>query len=222
MLVHVIPFFWRNSVREQPRFFPYPLPTLFGPDAVVALGNRFYFTAPASGQVGVVDASNGQTVGSIKIGGYLTDLIADEKRQRLLVADAWGGRIVVVDAKTLRTAAEAKIPQVWSLALTPDDRLVAVSRSQWQLFVLDAETLKPLQKIALPAPPTQISAAPITVGFEPFVFRLPDFAPMPADRIDYGFGPRTTAEFGPRNQDLSRCLKAASLSLWQSLATNCL
>jgi len=200
MQVRVVPIFWRNSLREQPRFFPYPLPTLFGPDVVVALGNRFYFTAPASGQVGVVDASNGQIVGSVKLSGYLTDLVADEKRQRLLIADAWNGRVIAVDAKTLRAIAEVKIPQVWSLTLMPDDKLVAVSRSERQLFVLDAETLKPLQKVALPAPPTQISVAPITVGFEPFVFRLPDFAPMPADRIDYGFGLRTTAEFGPRNQ----------------------
>jgi hypothetical protein len=102
MQVRVIPIFWRNSLREQPRFFPYPLPTLFGPDAVVALGNRFYFTAPASGQIGVVDAASGQIVGSVKLGGYLTDLVADEKRQRLLVADAWNGRIVAIDAKTLK------------------------------------------------------------------------------------------------------------------------
>jgi DNA-binding beta-propeller fold protein YncE len=146
MQVRVIPIFWRNSLREQPRFFPYPLPTLFGPDAVVALGNRFYFTAPASGQIGVVDAASGQIVGSVKLGGYLTDLVADEKRQRLLVADAWNGRIVVIDAKTLKATAETKVPQVWSLALTPDDKLVAVSRSERQLLVLDAETMKPLQK----------------------------------------------------------------------------
>jgi DNA-binding beta-propeller fold protein YncE len=213
MQVRVIPIFWRNSLREQPRFFPYPLPTLFGPDAVVALGNRFYFTAPASGQIGVVDAASGQIVGSVKLGGYLTDLVADEKRQRLLVADAWNGRIVVIDAKTLKATAETKVPQVWSLALTPDDKLVAVSRSERQLLVLDAETMKPLQKIALPAPPMQISVTmakvgmasatnptSVAVGFEPTVFRLSDFAKLPADRIDYGFGPRTTAEFGPRNQ----------------------
>ncbi|MFA0765017.1 MAG: hypothetical protein XFASWVDF_002763, partial [Candidatus Fervidibacter sp.] len=109
--------------------------------------------------------------------------------------------------------AETKVPQVWSLALTPDDKLVAVSRSERQLLVLDAETMKPLQKIALPAPPMQISVTmakvgvasatnltSVAVGFEPTVFRLPDFAKLPADRIDYGFGPRTTAEFGPRNQ----------------------
>jgi hypothetical protein len=70
-----------------------------------------------------------------------------------------------------------------------------------------------LQKIALPEPPTQISVTmakvgaasatnltSVAVGFEPTVFRLPDFAKLPADRIDYGFGSRTTAEFGPRNQ----------------------
>lgn len=211
MIVRVVPVFWRNSLREQPRFFPYPLPTLFGPDVVVALGNRFYFTAPASGQVGIVDASNGQIVGSVKLGGYLTDLVADEKRQRLLVADAWNGRVIAVDAKTLRVVAEVKIPQVWSLTLTPDDKLVAISRSERKLLVIEAQTLKPLQKIALSAPPTQVSvtkvgassAANITsiaVSFEPTVLRLPDLAKLPADRIDYGFGPRTTAEFGPRNQ----------------------
>ncbi len=211
MIVRVVPIFWRNSLREQPRFFPYPLPTLFGPDVVAALGNRFYFTAPASGQIGVVDASNGQIVGSVKLGGYLTDLVADEKRQRLLVADAWSGRVIALDAKTLRVIAEVKIPQVWSLTLTPDDKLVAISRSERKLLVIEAQTLKPLQKIALPAPPTQVSvtkvgassAANITsiaVSFEPTVLRLPDLAKLPADRIDYGFGPRTTAEFGPRNQ----------------------
>lgn len=254
MIVRVVPVFWRNSLREQPRFFPYPPPTLFGPDVVVALGNRFYFTAPASGQVGIVDASNGQIVGSVKLGGYLTDLVADEKRQRLLVADAWNGRVIAVDAKTLRVVAEVKIPQVWSLTLTPDDKLVAISRSERKLLVIEAQTLKPLQKIALSAPPTQVSvtkvgassAANITsiaVSFEPTVLRLPDLAKLPADRIDYGFGPRTTAEFGPRNQvgwkrfavtpqglqlivrtekgdeqRFVRCPKAVSLSLWQSLA----
>jgi DNA-binding beta-propeller fold protein YncE len=131
---------------------------------VVALGNRFYFTAPASGQIGVVDAASGQIVGSVKLGGYLTDLVADEKRQRLLVADAWNGRIVAIDAKTLSATAETKVPQVWSLALTPDDKLVAVSRSERQLLVLDAETMKPLQKIALPAPPMQISVTMAKVG----------------------------------------------------------
>jgi DNA-binding beta-propeller fold protein YncE len=93
-----------------------------------------------------VDAASGQIVGSVKLGGYLTDLVADEKRQRLLVADAWDGRIVVIDAKTLSATAETKVPQVWSLALTPDNKLVAVSRSERQLLVLDAETMKPLQK----------------------------------------------------------------------------
>ncbi len=46
MQVRVISVFWRNSARFQPRFFPYPLSTLFGPDIVAAPGNRIYFTAP--------------------------------------------------------------------------------------------------------------------------------------------------------------------------------
>lgn len=201
MQVRVIPKFWRNSVKTPPRFFPYPLPTLFGPDAVVALGNRIYFTAPASGQIGIVDAKTGELIGSVQIGGYLTDIVADEKTQRLFVADAWNGRIVAVDAATNRIVAQAKVPQVWSLELH-NGKLFAVSRHQRQLFVLDATTLKTLQTVMLPAPPIHVavSSPNIFVRFEPFVLPLPDFVPMSADRIDYGFGPRTVAEFGPRNQ----------------------
>lgn len=201
MQVRVIPKFWRNSVKTPPRFFPYSLPTLFGPDAVVALGNRIYFTAPASGQIGIVDAKTGELIGSVQIGGYLTDIVADEKTQRLFVADAWNGRIVAVDAATNRIVAQAKVPQVWSLDLH-NGKLFAVSRRQRQLFVLDATTLKTLQTVMLPAPPIHVavSSSNIFVRFEPFVLPLPDFVPMSADRIDYGFGPRTVAEFGPRNQ----------------------
>jgi len=201
MQVRIIPVFWRNSARFQPRFFPHPLPTLFGPDSVVAIGDRIYFTAPASGQIGIVDANSGQVVGSIQVGGYLTDLVADEKRGRLLVADAWNGRVVAIDAATNRIVAQGKAPQVWALDAS-DGKLFAVSRNQSQLLVFDAATLKPLQTFPLPAKPVHIAAtsANIIVRFEPLVFRLKDFAPMPADRLDYGFGPRTTAEFGPRNQ----------------------
>ncbi|MFN4179801.1 MAG: YncE family protein, partial [Armatimonadota bacterium] len=201
MQVRIIPKFWRNSVKTPPRFFPYPLPTLFGPDAVVALGSRIYFTAPTSGQIGIMDAQSGEIIGNIQIGGYLTDIVADEKTQRLFTADAWNGRIVAVDTATNRIVAQAKVPQVWSLDLH-NGKLFAASRHQRQLFVLDAATLKTLQTIALPASPIHVAVSPTTiiVRFEPFVLLLPDFVPMPADRIDYGFGQRTTAEFGPRNQ----------------------
>lgn len=209
MKVRVIPILWRNSLRTPPRFFPYPLPTLLGPDAVVALDNRFYFTAPASGQIGIVDASSGRVVGRIKVGGYLTDLVADEKRQRLLVADAWYGRIVAINARTRTISAQVKIPQVWALTLGSDDKIFAVSRGERRLIVLNAETLEPLCQVALPARPLQIAVRSIgdgkqggevAIGFEPLVLRLPDFAVLPADRFDYSFGPRIVAEFGQRNQ----------------------
>lgn len=204
MSVRVIPIFWRNSVRTQPRFFPYPLPTLPGPDAIAVLGGQIYFTAPASGQIGIVDAEKGQLVGTIKVGGYLTDLLADEKRQRLLVADAWNGRLIAIDPTSHRVVTQTLIPQIWSLALNDhEDLVLAVSRSGRKLVVLDAKTLKPLRNIALPTQPLQVSSVtPSTyaVYFEPFVLRLSDFAFQSPDRPDYGFGRRTTAEFGPRNQ----------------------
>lgn len=201
MSVRIIPVFWRNSARFQPRFFPYPLPTLFGPDAVVAMGDRIYFTAPASGQVGILDANTGELAGSVQVGGYLTDIAADGEKQWLFIADAWNGRIVAIDAATHQTIAQVKVPQVWSLDLL-GNKLFAVSRSHQKLFVFDVATFKPLQVLNLPASPIHIVATSqqIAVHFEPAVFRLPDFAPMVADRWDYGFGPKTTAEFGPRNQ----------------------
>ncbi|MCS7265789.1 MAG: hypothetical protein NZ805_13260, partial [Armatimonadetes bacterium] len=199
--VRLVPIFWRNSARFQPRSFPYPLPTLFGPDAVVALGDRIYFTAPASGQIGILDAQTNEIVGSIEIGGYLTDIVADESKRQIFVADAWNGRVVVVDALKKRILAQVKVPQVWTLDLQ-DSKLFAVSRSKRQLFVFDASTLEPLQTLVLPASPIIVDAKSpeITVYFEPKVFRLPDFEIMPTDRLDYDFAPRTTAEFGPRNQ----------------------
>lgn len=204
MSVRVISIFWRNSVRTQPRFFPYPLPTLPGPDAIAVLGGQIYFTAPASGQIGIVDAEKGQLVGSIKVGGYLTDLLADEKRQRLLVADAWNGRLIAIDPTFHRVVIQTFIPQIWSLALNDhEDLVLAVSRSGRKLVVLDAKTLKPLRNIALPTQPLQVSSVtPSTyaVYFEPFFLRLSDFAFQSPDRPDYGFGRRTTAEFGHRNQ----------------------
>lgn len=201
MRFRIIPIFWRNSVKTPPRFFPYPLPSLPGPDAVVAIGNRIYFTAPASGKVGIVEAQSGKLLGDIPVGGYLTDIVTDEKRQRLFVADAWNGIIVAVDASTNRIVARANAPQVWSLDLH-DGKLFAVSRNQHRLLVLDEATLKPSQTVSLPVSPIHITAASpnIVVRFEPFVFRLPDFVPLTADRLDYGFGPRVNAEFGPRNQ----------------------
>ncbi|MFA0750545.1 MAG: hypothetical protein SLRJCFUN_000948 [Candidatus Fervidibacter sp.] len=197
----IIPLFWRNSARFQPRFFPHPLPTLFGPDTVVAVGDRIYFTAPASGQIGILNAQTGELVGSLEVGGYLTDMVADPQGQRLFIADAWNGRVVVVDTATNRIVAQGKAPQVWSLEAR-DGKLFAVSRNQSQLLVFDASTLKPMQTFPLSAKPVHVTAtsASIIVRFEPLVFRLTDFEPMAADRLDYGFGPRTTAEFGPRNQ----------------------
>ena len=194
MRVRVIPLFWRNSLRTPPRFFPYPLPTLFGPDAVVALGDRFYFTAPASGRIGIVDANKGKLMGAIELGGsYWTDLVADEKRHRLLAVDAWRGLIFEIDPKTHQATVVASVPKVWSLSVQ-ENRLVAIC------------LLRPPGKggkgfYTLPAiGKTEGLDIDFVLQPEPVVFRLSDFAPLPADRLDYPFGPRTTAEFGPRDQ----------------------
>jgi len=126
-------------------------------------------------------------------GSYLTDLVADEKRHRLLAVDAWRGLIFEIDPKTHQATVVASVPKVWSLSVQ-ENRLVAIC------------LLRPLGKggkgfYTLPAiGKTEGLDIDFVLQPEPVVFRLSDFAPLPADRLDYPFGPRTTAEFGPRDQ----------------------
>ncbi|MCS7306216.1 MAG: hypothetical protein NZ602_14055 [Thermoguttaceae bacterium] len=206
----LIPIFWRNSVRTPPRFFPFPIPRSFGPDALAALESRFFFTAPASGRIGLLDLE-GNLIEQIELGGYVTDILADSARKRLLVADAAGGRIVVVNAQTKQVVLEKAVPGVWQLAmargrwgLTEEHEVVfAASRANRRLYLLDAKTLEVLQEYALPAGAVHMSIvggpeAELRLGLEPTVYRLEDWQLVSADRWDYGFGGGRSAEWGTR------------------------
>ncbi len=208
----VIPIFWRNSLRTPPRFFPFPMPRAFGPDAVAALGNQFFFTAPASGQIGILD-QQGNLVGQIDLGGYLTDLLADPARKRLVVADAAGGRVVVVDPQKQRVVLQKQLAGVWTLALArgrwglaeEQDVVFAASRQGRRLYLLDPETLECLQEVGLPGSPVYLGisggAEPVLqIGLAPTVYHLGDWQPMAADRWDQDFRPRRSAEWGPRGE----------------------
>jgi hypothetical protein len=175
----VIPIFWRNSAKMPPRFFPFPAPRAFGPDAVAALENRFFFTAPAGGQIGSVDLE-GNLVGSIQVGGYVTDLVVDAARKRLLVVDAAAGRIVVLEPGGQEPVLQRQLPGIWRLAMgrgrwgLGEERevLFAASRAGRRLYLLNPETLEPLQEYSLPAGAVHMAlsggAEPqLQIGLEP-------------------------------------------------------
>ena len=107
---------WRHGERRPARRFPYPFkpqlkqapvdaPTV-GPDVLAACGRLVFFTAPATGRIGVLDAETGELTAPVEIGGYPADMVADEKTGRLYVADAARDRIVVVDARQRKTLSE--------------------------------------------------------------------------------------------------------------------
>jgi len=175
----VIPIFWRNSAKMPPRFFPFPAPRAFGPDAVAAIENRFFFTAPAGGQIGSVDLE-GNLVGSIQVGGYVTDLVVDAARKRLLVVDAAAGRIVVLEPGQQEPVLQRQLPGIWRLAMgrgrwgLGEERevLFAASRAGRRLYLLNPETLEPLQEHSLPAGAVHMAlsggAEPqLQIGLEP-------------------------------------------------------
>lgn len=131
----------------------------------------------------------------------MSDLVADGQTRRLFVANAWNGGVLIVDSTTNGIVTQVKVPQVWALDLR-NGKPFAVNHHQRQLFVLDAAMLKPIQTITLLAPPINVAAtmSKVVVRFRPIVLGLPDFSPLTSDRLDYDFGPRSTAEFGPRSQ----------------------
>ena len=67
---------------------------------VAAVGTTVFCTAPAAGWVVIVDGESESVVGFVEVGGYLTDLVADEETGSVYVADGLGDRVVVIDAGT--------------------------------------------------------------------------------------------------------------------------
>lgn len=203
--LRITPRFWRTGARLPARRFPYPLEALPGPDVVVAVGKRLFFTAPATGRLGIVALPLGTLVGHREVGGYLSDLLADEEQRRLYLADAEGNRVVMLDAETLKPLEAARVPSSpWSLARLGPWLLVACKEGK-ALAVLDAQRCSPQAEIPLPAPPLHVEAmeAPtprVFVRFAPMVFRLADSRALEPERPLYPFGARTAVEQGTRNQ----------------------
>jgi YVTN family beta-propeller protein len=116
--LRVRPVWWRNGEQKLARRFPYPLARKPGPDVVDFVGGKVFCTAPEAGNVLIVGAAEEKVVGSVAVGGYLTDLVADREAGKVYVADALGDRVVVINAERPSVVGGFSVSgSPWALAL---------------------------------------------------------------------------------------------------------
>jgi len=176
-----------KSITEAPKVadrFPFPLKDTPGPDAMVTLAGRLFFTSPSTGRVGVVDMGSGEIIGKIELGGYLSDIASDPTRGKLFVSDASGNRVVAIDPVKLSIVGEVKLPEtpVALEVFIPPGWLKGCSSSLliacWKgkkVVEVDPQKLEIVREIDLPANPLLLKlVAPPNNSWWPLI---------PSDRI---------------------------------------
>ncbi|MBC7287441.1 MAG: hypothetical protein H5T86_05225 [Armatimonadetes bacterium] len=182
----------------------YPLKADGGPTHFAICAKYLFFTSPANGRLGVIDTADDRLVKAIDIGGWLSDLIAVPAAGLVYVADAQGGRVVVVDANKLEVAREVKVAEEpWALAyfqraeiqrpqIVPPARIEKVyvaCRAGKRLICLDAQTSAVLGSAELPAPARFVRPVPLpNSGWWPL---------LPDDRIGFALTPKVAVELWP-------------------------
>ena len=188
--LRVWPTWWRDGVRTYARRFPYPLAAQPGPDVVAECGGVIFFTAPVNGRVGLIDPAREKLVGSIDVGGYLTDIVADSSAKKVFVADGLRHRVVMIDVLKHRAVTEVATPEEpWSLALWRRVLFVAC-RAGKCVVPIDLRTGKPGDPIALPAPPIHVEVQEkpqprLVVWFSPHAFDAFTCAELAPDEQQY-------------------------------------
>ena len=182
----------RAEVWEYPKpsIFPAAVVSKPGPDAIVVFEGKAFFTAPASGKVGVVDLKTERVAGAIDVGGYVADLVVNKEKAELLVADAGNNRIVVLDARDGKQLAQVPVPALpWSIALHKGNLYVA-SMAARKVAVVDVAGRKVSRTIDLPLGPQNVAIVgdkqpQLIVRLLPMVFDMKTFQEVPADRLTY-------------------------------------
>lgn len=207
--LQVWPVLGPHSDRRPARRFPYPLERRPGPDTIVAAsdgsGQRLFFTSPELGRVTAFDGEAEKILQSASLGGYLADLVLDQTAQRLYAADAVGHRIAVLAAGDLALVREISVPgDPWSLALHQGTLYVGCLRAK-KVVALDPATGSILAQADLPYQVAHVEvrgeANPQVVARPlPWVLDLETQTSIPAEREQYGFARRLTAESGERSK----------------------
>ena len=205
--LRVWPQWWRHGERKPAKRFPYPLPSLAGPDVVDWHEDLVFFTAPASGRLGVFDATTDFLLGAVDLGGYLADMVVDREMAKVYVADAQRNMVLVLNARRYpREVEKIKVPQCpWSLALHKD-KLYVACREGKAVAMIDCKSREVLKTVGLDVPPVHVEV----VGKKPAVvvwpvaktFDMFTFEEVGTDREQYpAAGRQRSAQFKDKTAD---------------------
>lgn len=172
--------------------FPTPLEDNPGPGNMALYDKFIFFTSPATGKIGVVDAIEDVLVDEIYMGGYPVDVVADGSR--VYVADAMGNRVVVLDARERKVIKTVEVPVLpWSLCYQ-DGKLFVACGGGKEVVSIDTEkdyavsrrisfSTEPL-RVQIVLPPANFWWPLLSSDRVPLVRRTPlavKFAPMAFD-----------------------------------------
>jgi hypothetical protein len=176
---------------DCPKVTAAPVVSKPGPDAIVALGNKAYFTAPAGGKIGVLDLATRKVTGAIDVGSYVADIVADADRGELLVAEAASSVVGVFALKDGKKLAEIAVPELpYSLALDGGKLYVACMAAK-KIAVVDVAARKVTQSIDLPVGPQNVAFSgeggkrQLIVHLLPMAFDIKTSKEVLADRLTY-------------------------------------
>jgi hypothetical protein len=176
---------------DNPKVTAAPVLAKPGPDVIVALGDKAYFTAPAGGKIGILDLATRKVTGSIDVGSYVADIAADADRGELLVAEAASNLVGVFAAGDGKKLAEISVPELpYSLALDGGKLYVACMAAE-KIAVVDVAARKVTRSIDLPVGPQNVATSgeggkrQLIVHLLPLAFDVKTFKEVPADRLTY-------------------------------------
>lgn len=179
--------------------FPSPLKDTPGPDVMVTLAGRLFFTSPSTGKVGVLDIGTGELTGAIDVGGYLSDIAFDPTKGKLFVSDALSNRVVAIDAVKLSIedaidvpkmpiALEMFIPPEWLKGCQPS--LFVACWDAKKVVNVNTEELKITGEFELPTNPQLLKViTPPDNSWWPLI---------PSDRIDIELRARLAVFLSPK------------------------
>jgi len=204
--------------------YPFPVVAPPGPDCIGLFADKAFFTAPECGRVGILDVGSEKIIGSVELGGYLTDLVVDAARAEVFLSDAARNRIVILDANDGKLKGEITVPEFPRSIALHNGRLFVACALARKVVGIDVASRKTAGSVDFPAMPRHVEIqgepARLAVSFLPATFDPRSLKEFPADRLTYwpnephpGFdikagpfkdeAPKANSRRGRNNQNLS-------------------
>ena len=187
LTLRVRPVWWRHGERNPAVRFPAPLPRTVGPSALQSDGHTLYFTAPATGRIGLLDTAGAALTGHIDIGGYPLDLAVGPEGRLLYVADPSRDVVAIVEPAAREIVAEVVVPGMpWSVA-RHGKRLFVACLTGNCVAVVDTEKRQLLGRVSVGAPvrSVRIVDGRVVAVRQPLVLLPDSLAPQQPDRFAY-------------------------------------